>query len=213
MQNADLFFAEYLIDMRMREAQRLARTRSLLRQARDQGRAVYRRILVALEAKETDESVVGHVAQLAAGMRAQVTLLRVVTVADDGGGGLGRQFQTEIGSSGWRRKNEAEAYLAQMVYRLQQAGLNAETALVVGVRSEADEIVAYAAENGHDLIALASDSRPWYRRWIAGSLADGVLRKATVPTLFVGDGTRKARVVDTAPDENKVMAILGNASL
>ncbi len=171
------------------------------------------RILIALEGKETDEALVSHTRPLAVQTGAEVTLLRVITVADDGGGGLGRQFQTEIGSSGWRRTNQAEVDLSKLERYLSMEGLRVGTALVVSTRSEADEIVHYAAEHGHDLIAIAADGRPWYKRWIGDGPASGVLRKATVPTLLVSDGTRRAPEAHTAPEANKVMAILGSADL
>jgi nucleotide-binding universal stress UspA family protein len=172
---------------------------------------MYRRILIALEGKETDEAVVTHVQRLAAQMNAEVTLLRVITVADDDDGtGLARQWQLEVGSSGWRRKNQAETCLSRLERRLRLEGLLVETALVIGSRSEADEIVSYAAENGCDLIAMASDSQPWYRRWISGSPANDVQRKATVPALFISDGTRTAPVARTAPKANTMMAIFGS---
>ena len=174
---------------------------------------MYQKILIALEGKETDEAVLAHIKRLAAQIKSEVTLLRVITVADDGDHGWGRQFQVEVGSSGWRRKNQAETYLPQLERRLRQEGLHVETALVIGSRSEADEIVSWAAENGCDLIAMASDSRPWYRRWIGGSPANGVQRKATVPTLFISDGTRTAPVARTAPKANTMMAIFGEACL
>jgi nucleotide-binding universal stress UspA family protein len=85
--------------------------------------------------------------------------------------------------------------------------------LVIGSRSEADEIVAYAAEHGCDLIAMASDSRPWYKRWIGGSPAGEVQREATVPTLFIGDGTRAAPAPRTPPATSKMMEIFGTPSL
>jgi nucleotide-binding universal stress UspA family protein len=172
---------------------------------------MYRRILIALEGKETDEAVVTHVQRLAAQMNAEVTLLRVITVADDDDGtGLARQWQLEVGSSGWRRKNQAETCLSRLERRLRLEGLFIETALVIGGRSEADEIVSYAAENNCDLIAMASDSRPWYKRWISGSSASDVQRKATVPALFISDGTRTAPVARTAPKANTMMAIFGS---
>jgi nucleotide-binding universal stress UspA family protein len=174
---------------------------------------MYQRILAALEGKETDETVVAQARRLAAQMNAEVTLLRVVAVADDGGGGLGRQFQLEVGSSGWRRKNQAEAELSRLQRKLGMEGLCVETALVIGTRSEASEIVSYAAENNCDLIAMASDSRPWYRRWIGGSPATGVLRKAVVPSLFVSDGSRRVPVTHAAPEANTMMAIFGSADL
>ena len=175
---------------------------------------MYRKILIALGGKETDEAVLAHVRRLAAQIKSEVTLLRVITVADDDDPtGLARQFQLEVGSSGWRRKNQAETYLSQLEGRLRLKGLGVETALVVGSRSEADEIVSYAAENNCDLIAMASDSRPWYARWISGGPANDVQRKATVPTLFISDGTRTAPVARTAPKANTMMAMFGSPCL
>jgi nucleotide-binding universal stress UspA family protein len=174
---------------------------------------MYRKILAVLEEKETDETVLAHVQALAAHVGADVILLRVITVADDGGGGLGTLFQLEVGASGWRRMNRAKAYLPRLKRRLREAGLCVEAALVISARSEADEIVCYAAENGCDLVVMSSDSRPWYKRWIGGSPSSGVQRKATVPTLFVHDHARTTPTTPTPPDPNDVMAILGSASL
>jgi nucleotide-binding universal stress UspA family protein len=174
---------------------------------------MYRKILVALEGDKRDRAVLEHVQQLAARMEAQVTLLRVIPIADDGGGGLGKQFQLEPGSSGWRRQNEAKTYLSQLEDQLQRAGLPVEQALVIGTRSEGDEIVAYAAANGHDLIAMAADPRPWYKRLLRTAQDDDVLRKASVPTLFVGNGNRGVPATRTAPQANTVMAVLGSAEL
>jgi nucleotide-binding universal stress UspA family protein len=70
---------------------------------------MYGRILIALEGKETDKTVVTHIKGLAGQMQAEVTLLPVITVADDDGGtGVARQWQLEVGSNGWRRKNQAD---------------------------------------------------------------------------------------------------------
>ena len=137
----------------------------------------------------------------------------VIGIAGDGGGGLGKQFQLEVGSNGWRRKNQARADLSRLESRLRRAGLSVETALVVGTRSEGEEIVAYAAQNGHDLIAMASDARSWVRRWIGGSPANTVLRKATVPTLFVASDRPEEPFAQPAPAMNPVMAALGSADL
>lgn len=174
---------------------------------------MYKKILIVLEGKETDVALVAHVQALATHTRAGVTLLRVITVADDEAGGLGLQFQTEIGSSGWRRMNQAKKFLPQIERRLREAGLCVETTLVVSTLSEAEAIVHHAAENDCDLIAMASDARPWYKRWLRGDLTNSVLRKATVPTLFVGDGTRTAPEKRTSPEKNRVMELFGNASL
>jgi nucleotide-binding universal stress UspA family protein len=174
---------------------------------------MYRKILIALQGNETDTAVLIHLQRLAALLRAEVTLLRVVAVADDGGGGLGRQFQLEVGSSGWRRSNEAEQYLAKLERQLRQRGLSVETAVVIGTRSEGDEIASYAVDNGHDLIAMASDPRPWYKRLLGGSPAGEVQREATVPTLFVSASSRELEARPAVSRANPVMAVLGSADL
>jgi nucleotide-binding universal stress UspA family protein len=141
-------------------------------------------------------------------------VLRVITIAnDDDPTGMARQFQLEVGSSGWRRKNRATAYLAQLEHQLREDGLLVETALVIGDQSEADEIVSYAAEHDCDLIVMANDSRPWYRRWVRPSPVDGVRRKATVPTLFVVGGNRKLSTPRTPPKANQAMEMFGTPSL
>lgn len=175
---------------------------------------MYQHILIALEGKPSDEAVIAHTRILAKDFSASVTLLRVITITADGPEGLGKQFQTEIGSSGWKRKNQAEVLLAKLERRLRLTGLLVETAMIVGDRSDADEIVAFADEGNYDLIVMAADSRPWWQRVFFGCPADGVLRKACVPILFIGDGTRRARVkAHEQPPVNAVMAILGTPDL
>ena len=198
-----------------KEVRQKAKIARLLHQTDDDQRSgmVYRRILVALRGEKADEAVLSHVQALAAQMRARITLLWVIVIADDGDNGLGRQWQLEVGSSGWRRKNQVEAYLAQLESRFKRAGLSVQTALVIGTRSEADEIVSYAVEHGCDLIAMASDSRPWYVRWLSGNQAGAVQRKATLPTLFVSDDRRELPIKRTAPKANRLMALLGEPEL
>jgi nucleotide-binding universal stress UspA family protein len=172
-----------------------------------------RRILAVLEGKKTDEQVVKHVGDLARQIRAEVTLLRVIAVAHDEGGGLGLQFQLEIGSSGWRRKQQANQFLPEYAKKLARLGCVVETALAISSHSEADEIVSFADRNGFDLIALASDPRPWYRRLTGSCPVHGVLRKATVPVLTIDDGSRTTPTERTAPEAPKIMKALGNAEI
>lgn len=175
---------------------------------------MYKQILITLEGKPTDEAVIAHTKALAQEISAKITLLQVITLAADGPGGLGKQFQTEPGSSGWRRKNRAESMLAKLEKRLRLNGLFVETALVIGDRSDADEIVAFAEEGNFDLIVMASDGRPWWQRALFGCPADGVHRKATMPTLFVSDGNRRTRVkMHESPPVNSVMSVFGSPGL
>lgn len=175
---------------------------------------MYQNILVALEGKLTDEAAINHAMNLAKETSASVTLLQVITVAADGPGGFGLQFQLELGSSGWRRRNKAEETLAKHKARLRLNGFNIDTVLLVGDRSEADEIVDYADKDGCDLIVMAADGRPLWQRALFGCPVDGVQRKSSVPTLFVSDGTRRKRVARREKEHaNPIIAAFGGANL
>lgn len=174
---------------------------------------MYQKILIPLQDKKSDESVLVYAEKLATQIEATLTLLRVIAIADDGGESLGRQFQLEVGSSGWRRKNRAEKSLARLERQLRAQGLAVDTALVIGSRSEEDEIVSYASEHSYDLILMSRETYPWYVRWIKGNLVGGVLSKSNVPTLFVGEGRLPVKVARQEPEANKVMAFLGRIDM
>jgi nucleotide-binding universal stress UspA family protein len=174
---------------------------------------VYSRILVVLQENGEDEAIVAHVQSLATLHAARVTLLRVIPISGDGGDSLGHLLQTEIGSSGWRRKQRARAYLGRLERRLQLQGCRVETAVVTGTHSEAEAIVRYADESCSDLVAMPADTRPWLVRALAGNTASRVQRSATVPTLFMHSGLRKALHAGTVANPHPMMAVLGSASL
>jgi nucleotide-binding universal stress UspA family protein len=154
---------------------------------------MYKKILIPLEGKSTDDAAIVHATALALESSAHVTFLQVIQLAQTGGDGM-RALQLEPGAWAWRRKNEAEARLARLEERLRAQGVDVDTSLVLGERVEADEIVDFAVEAQADLIVMAADGRAWWRRLISGCVADGVHRKASMPTLFVSDGTRQARI-------------------
>jgi nucleotide-binding universal stress UspA family protein len=51
--------------------------------------------------------------------------------------------------------------------------------------SAADAIIDYAAANGVDLIVMSTHGRGGIGRWVLGSVAEKVLRSASVPVLLV----------------------------
>jgi nucleotide-binding universal stress UspA family protein len=57
------------------------------------------------------------------------------------------------------------------------------TAVVSG--APAEEIVRFARERGFDLLVLATHGRAGVRRMVLGSVAEHVVRDATVPVLVV----------------------------
>lgn len=174
---------------------------------------MYRNILIALEGKNTDQAAIAHAVSLATQDSATLTLMQVVVIAADDSGM--RHLQMEPGANGWQRKNKAEARLATLKNQLQKSGMPVQTTLVVSDRSEADEFADAAEKDKFDLIVMAADGRPWWQRALFGCIADAVQHKATVPTLFVSDGSRREKIVrcEKLPALNPILDAFGKADL
>ncbi len=66
---------------------------------------------------------------------------------------------------------------------LREQGLPTETAIVEG--KPYVEIIRFAEEHGIDLIVMSTRGHSGLSRWLLGSVADRVVRGATVPLLLV----------------------------
>jgi nucleotide-binding universal stress UspA family protein len=145
---------------------------------------VYRRILVPMENGEHQEPALGHALALAQATGAAVTLVWLVPVAASGEHFF-TQIQVEPGSSGARRKAQGEEYLAQAIRRFQAAGVPVTKRLVISPESPEEAIVDLAAEEGADLIVMATLPQSAVGRFLFGSVEDKVRRRSPVPVLFV----------------------------
>ncbi len=171
---------------------------------------MYRNILVVLQGKLSDEFAANYAVDFAQTCQATITLLRVITIMGDGPKALGKQFQTEIGSSGWRKNQIAVQHLSRIQTSLLSRGLPIETAILVGDRSQADEIVDFAEQGGYDLILMVSDGHSWLKCILSDCPDDGVRRKARVPVLFVNDGKERKRLAPKkVENQNSIMAMFG----
>jgi nucleotide-binding universal stress UspA family protein len=83
-------------------------------------------------------------------------------------------------------RRAGEQLLADAAQQVRKAGVKAKTALVAaGSRRISAVIVAEAAAQGVDLIAMGTHGRRGFERLILGSVAEGVARRATVPLLLL----------------------------
>ena len=89
------------------------------------------------------------------------------------------------------RRHEAEEYLAPISAALRSQGVN--TAWAIRRGRPADEILAAAQEGGADLIAMATHGRTGVGRLLFGSVAEAVLRRATVPVFMIRVTSHRAR--------------------
>jgi nucleotide-binding universal stress UspA family protein len=140
---------------------------------------MYKRILLPLDGSEMAEQALPHAVAQAEHFGAELTLLRVlepfpqvrgVSLADLT---AIRQQTTE-----WTHD-----YFDRITADLRDRDIPVETAIVEGRPNVA--ITQYAEANQVDLIVICARSRSGFSRWLMGSVADRVVRGATVPVLLV----------------------------
>jgi len=144
---------------------------------------VYRRILVPMEDVQ-QEPAATHARALAASNGATVVLAWLVPVLDSGERFFS-QIQVEPGSSGARRKEQGEAYLAQARQAFAEQGVALEARVVVTALPPEQAIVDLAAEAEIDLIVMTTLPQSAVGRFLFGSVGEKVRRRATIPVLFV----------------------------
>lgn len=137
---------------------------------------MYKRILVAVEHSDADQTIIEHVTHLARLTGATVLL---VHVAD---GWAARHFdELELRES--EEMREDRAYLAQLIDELTAAGLKAEARLAMG--DPATEIVRVASEEQVDLVAMATHGHRFLGDLVHGATADRVRHALSVPVLLL----------------------------
>jgi len=127
----------------------------------------FRRVLVAIDGGPGSEAALLPAAALAAHQKAVITLVRVIP----GAGKLLEQVRAE-----------AKSYLERLAPQLRRRGCHVQTSVLVAGRA-AEAILAYAAQEGTDLIAVTTRQRGEAARALFGSVADAVIHKAAVPVL------------------------------
>jgi nucleotide-binding universal stress UspA family protein len=136
---------------------------------------MFKKILVPLDGSELAAKILPHLLDLAKTQGAQVTLLFVYDAA------LQENTPAMIQEAFALEAKRCEAFLSQVAQDLEAQGVKATIACVEG--SPAREIIAYADQNGMDLIAMATHGKGEVA-WVLGSVAEKVVSHATVPVLL-----------------------------
>ena len=142
---------------------------------------LFRRILVPLDGRRHSEGVLSHAMSVAAPSDAELSLVTVVspmTGRHPVSFPLARSSEITLEA----QAAAAREYLEWLVDRVQLQGTRASAAVIVG-SSPADAILTHAHEHRADLIALSARSRGPVSRLVLGSVADKLVRGATVPIL------------------------------
>ena len=136
----------------------------------------YTRILVPLEHSPYDAAILAHVRPLARLCGASLVLIHVA----DGWAARNLRHLSLQESDEMRQDR---AYLERTCAELAAEGFAAESLL--GCGDPADEILAAAARERCDLIAMATHGHRLVGDLVYGSVADGVRHRSEVPVLLV----------------------------
>jgi nucleotide-binding universal stress UspA family protein len=155
---------------------------------------VYNRILVPLENGEHQEPALAYARVLAQHTGATVILAWLVPVVASGEHFF-TQIQVEPGSSGARRRDQGEAYLAGAVKSFQSEGIDIVSRIVVTPQPPEQAIVDLAQKEEVDLIVMATLPQSAVGRFLFGSVGDKVRRHSPIPVLFVNPSQAGEREV------------------
>ncbi|MFB6130153.1 MAG: universal stress protein [Salinigranum sp.] len=138
---------------------------------------MYEDILVPTDGSDAAEAAVDHAVELATTYGARLHALYVVdssayAMVDAGGDVIHETLE-----------QEGEAAVGRVADRANEAGLTALTVVTTGTPSR--DILAYADENGVDLIVMGTHGRRGLERYLLGSVTERVVRGSDVPVLTV----------------------------
>jgi nucleotide-binding universal stress UspA family protein len=137
---------------------------------------MYRRILVAVENSDADQTILAHVADLAALTGAELLL---VHVAD---GWAARHFD-ELQLRESEEMQADRAYLARLKRQLTDRGLSVQTQLATG--DPATELIRVAETEAVDLVAMSTHGHRFLADVVLGATADRVRHLVKVPVLLL----------------------------
>lgn len=147
------------------------------------------KILVPVDFSESSEVALAQAANIARAQKAQLLIVHVnepVAVYTDMGVGA---FPVET------NKEALESMLAEV--RPADSSLVVERRLLEG--EPADEIVRCAKEEQASMIVIATHGRRGLSRMLMGSVAEAVVRRATVPVLTVKPSTEPVTLAAQEP--------------
>lgn len=146
------------------------------------GEKVFRHILIPLDGSDLAEQVLEYVRVLGKTMQADYTLLRVIELMLPVG--YSPEYSIPIDPQLINLLQiDAQTYLDKITDRLRAQSLQVQTKIVFN-HQPAVAILEEASRQGMDLIAMATHGRGGLTRFLIGSVADKVLRGASMPVLL-----------------------------
>jgi len=151
---------------------------------------ILRKFLISLDGSPLSESILEKAIPLARFMQAELFLIRLIQPIVLGNVGIPEPTSGVMAPSAmeklekWHKERQQEAtfYLEKVTATLRSSSLTVRTK-VVSHEQPAVAILDEARTHGADVIAIETHGRSGLSRFFLGSIADKVIRGATVPVL------------------------------
>jgi nucleotide-binding universal stress UspA family protein len=156
-------------------------------EAKSEGLALLKSVIVPLDGSELAETVLSPVAQLANALKLEVILLRAYQIPMNTYAGMEDSYPIDYEKISAALKEEAQSYLERKVAELKLNGIE-KLSFVIAEGSGASEIVALGRRTPDNLIAMCTHGRSGIKRWVLGSVTEKVVRLCGDPVLIVRGG-------------------------
>lgn len=140
---------------------------------------MYKRIVVALDGSPLAEQALPHAAAHAERFGAELILLKVLEPLPE----VTYSSPVAVRAAEEMSAQLARDYLEGIAAELREQGIQVQVETQEG--KPYVQIVGYAEEQGIDLLVMSTRGQSGFSRWLLGSVADRVVRGATVPVLLV----------------------------
>lgn len=144
---------------------------------------MYNTILVPLDGSKRAEAILPHVEEMARKIGSRIILLTCVEQKHVYTGDLEISAMVHKEDDMVQQTKTAKSYLQEVQTKLEQQGIQVSTTIMQG--PPAEEILAAAAQENVDMIAIASHGRSGLGRVFYGSVAAGILERADRPLLII----------------------------
>ncbi|HMA79836.1 MAG TPA: universal stress protein [Candidatus Binatia bacterium] len=156
-------------------------------EAKGEGEAAFKTVIVPLDGSELAESVLPTVAGVAKQLGLEVLLFRAYHIPYNAYAGDDGYYAVNYDELISSVRDEANEYLAKKVVEVKKLGVEKVTALSAEGFA-GDEIIALGRKTPDGLIAMCSHGRSGVKRWVLGSVTETVVRHTADPMLVVRAG-------------------------
>lgn len=145
---------------------------------------VYERILLPVDGSEHAERATEHAIELAKRYEAELTVCFVVRTGTPYGGIEGPGL--EVAGYAGTLASEGEKLVEATARRAREAGVEEVDTVIERSSNVGEGILAAIERTGSDLVVMGTHGRTGLDRFLVGSVAETVVRGASVPVMTVG---------------------------